>query len=99
MRAQRICGIKALSNIKQKRGQQSKESSEAESMTSLGFLLFYLSPSIFRSLFCFHSEVVRWKTALQGTERVADSQRKKGGTRGRKGSKQAENMRKGKDTG
>lgn len=25
MRAQSICGIKALSNIKQKRGQQSKE--------------------------------------------------------------------------
>lgn len=69
MRAQRICGIKALSNIKQKRGRQSKEeqgekSSEAESMTSLGFSLFYLSASIFYPLFCFHSEAVRRKTAM-----------------------------------
>jgi len=46
-------------------------------MTSLGFLLFYLSASIFYHLFCFHSEAVRWKTATLGTERVPDNRRKR----------------------
>lgn len=73
MRAGRICGIKALSNIKQKREQQTMRKSrggggeeggsKAETTTSLGFLLFYLAPSVFCSIFCFHSEAVRQKTA------------------------------------
>lgn len=75
--------FQTLSKREDSKGRKSMgKSVNAESMTSLGFLLFYLSPSIFYPLFCFHSEAVRQKTALQRTERKPEEEERRMGRKG-----------------